>query len=148
MNNGRIEQIGTPNEVYENPQTPFVYDFLGNVNLFKGRLNNGKLLHGNTVTTVPDWDPSESREAIGYARPHDINISREKLDEEEVKASIEHLHIVGPSVQIELIREDTKEYLEVELPKEHYTKLNLKVGEKVFVKPKQLKVFIPEDYMI
>lgn len=148
MNHGKIEQIGMPNEVYENPETPFVYDFLGNVNLFKGRLNKGRLIHGNTVTNVPDWDPSESREAIGYARPHDINISRVKSDQEEVKASIAHLHIVGPSVQIELIREDTNEYLEAELPKEHYTKLDLKVGEKVFIKPKQLKVFIPEDYMI
>jgi sulfate/thiosulfate transport system ATP-binding protein len=144
MNHGKIEQIGTPNEVYENPQTPFVYDFLGNVNLFKGRLNNGKLLHGNTETNVPGGDPSETREAIGYARPHDIKISRVKSDQEEVKASVAHLHIVGPSVQIELIREDTNEYLEAELPKEHYTKLDLKVGEKVFIKPKQLKVFIPE----
>lgn len=34
MNNGKIEQIGSPDEVYTNPNSPFVYDFLGNVNLF------------------------------------------------------------------------------------------------------------------
>lgn len=39
MNEGRIEQMGTPEEVYENPASPFVYDFLGNVNLFHGRVH-------------------------------------------------------------------------------------------------------------
>lgn len=34
MNNGKIEQIGSPDEVYTHPKSPFVYDFLGNVNLF------------------------------------------------------------------------------------------------------------------
>src|SRR6185295_11923309 len=39
MNNGKIEQIGTPEEVYARPATPFVYKFLGNVNLFRGRVS-------------------------------------------------------------------------------------------------------------
>jgi sulfate/thiosulfate transport system ATP-binding protein len=148
MNQGKIEQIGTPNEVYENPQSPFVYDFLGSVNLFKGRLNNGRLKHGDSVVTIPEWNGSNHQEAIAYARPHDINISRERAGEEAVNASVTHLHIVGPVVQIELVRKDTEEYLEAELTKEHYLSLDLKVGEEVFIKPKQLKVFIPEDYMI
>lgn len=148
MNQGKIEQIGTPNEVYENPQSPFVYDFLGSVNLFKGRLNNGRLKHGDSVVTIPEWNGSNHQEAIAYARPHDINISRERVGEEAVNASVTHLHIVGPIVQIELVRKDTEEYLEAELTKEHYLSLELKVGEEVFIKPKQLKVFIPEDYMI
>ena len=44
MNGGKIEQLGTPDEVYDHPASPFVYDFLGNVNLFRGRLNHGKLI--------------------------------------------------------------------------------------------------------
>ena len=43
MNEGKIEQIGSPEEVYDHPNSPFVYDFLGNVNLFHGRIQNGKL---------------------------------------------------------------------------------------------------------
>src|SRR5208337_1687294 len=38
---GSIEQIGTPEEIYDNPASPFVYDFLGNVNLFSGRVRDG-----------------------------------------------------------------------------------------------------------
>src|SRR2546425_8309819 len=42
MNEGRIEQLGSPDEVYNHPATPFVYNFLGNVNLFHGRVDDGK----------------------------------------------------------------------------------------------------------
>ena len=38
MHEGRIEQIGTPSEIYERPQTPFVADFIGDTNLFSGRV--------------------------------------------------------------------------------------------------------------
>lgn len=148
MNQGKIEQIGTPNEVYENPQSPFVYDFLGSVNLFKGRLNNGKLKQGEVVLDLPEWRGTNLQEAVAYARPHDISISKENQGEETVHSTITHLHIIGPLVQIELVRNDTKEFLEAEIPKEQYIKLELKVGEEVFVKPRHLRVFIPEDYII
>ncbi|TDL83223.1 sulfate/molybdate ABC transporter ATP-binding protein [Peribacillus frigoritolerans] len=148
MNQGKIEQIGTPNEVYENPQSPFVYDFLGSVNLFKGRLTNGKLMQGDFVLNIPGWTGSNIQEAIGYARPHDISISKESHGEETVHSTITHLHMVGPFVQVELIRSDTSEYLEAEITKELYLELNLEVGEEVYIRPRQLKVFIPEDYMI
>ncbi len=44
MNEGKIEQIGTPEEVYDHPENPFVYDFLGSVNLFKGNVHKGNWL--------------------------------------------------------------------------------------------------------
>src|SRR4029077_5020389 len=40
MNEGRIEQVGSPDEVYNHPASPFVYNFLGNVNLFHGRVDD------------------------------------------------------------------------------------------------------------
>ena len=47
MNKGRIEQQGTPQEVWEHPASPFVYDFLGDVNLFHGRASGGQMQMGN-----------------------------------------------------------------------------------------------------
>ena len=47
MNQGKIEQVGTPEEVYTNPATPFVYNFIGNVNLFHGIVEGGKLVVGD-----------------------------------------------------------------------------------------------------
>jgi sulfate/thiosulfate transport system ATP-binding protein len=147
MNEGKIEQIGTPEEVYENPNSPFVYHFLGNVNLFKGRLHGGKLRQGDFVVDAPEFLGADNKEAVGYVRPHDINIER-KRSVDSVSAKINYIHLVGAAVQLELIRRDNDEYLEVELTKEQYRNLKLKTGEEVFVKPKQLKVFIPEDYSI
>ncbi|MEH7333900.1 sulfate/molybdate ABC transporter ATP-binding protein [Neobacillus drentensis] len=148
MNEGKIEQIGTPEEVYENPNSPFVYHFLGNVNLFKGRLHNGKLHHGNfQVDVPPEFAESMNTDAVGYVRPYDISIEREQsLD--SVAAKISYIHLVGAVVQLELIRNDNGDFLEAELTKEHFRSLNLKTGEEVYVKPKQLKVFIPEDFSI
>lgn len=147
MNEGRIEQIGTPDEVYEHPNSPFVYHFLGNVNLFKGRLHKGKLHHGSFEVDAPGFAGTVNTEAVGYVRPHDIAIERE-ASLEAVSAKISYIHSVGAAVQLELIRQDTGEFLEAELSKDQFRRLNLKIGEEVYVKPKQLKVFIPQDYSI
>lgn len=147
MNNGKIEQIGSPDEVYTHPNSPFVYDFLGNVNLFKGRLHNGKLTHGEFAIDVPDAHAHTQDHAVGYVRPHDILIEKTSVSG-TVPVKVSHIHLLGPIVQIELRREDVDEYLEAELSKEQFHTLQLKVGDHVFVKPKQLKVFTPEDFSI
>lgn len=148
MNDGKIEQIGSPQEVYDHPNSPFVYDFLGNVNLFHGRLENGKLLNVHVDLDTDDLESGGNRLAIGYVRPHDMTIERERSDSEAVQATVVHVHAVGRSVQIELKRQDNDQFLEAELTKECYGELNVKVGEDVFVKPNQLRVFTPEDYSI
>ncbi|HWK23525.1 MAG TPA: sulfate/molybdate ABC transporter ATP-binding protein [Ureibacillus sp.] len=147
MNNGQIEQVGTPEEVYEHPKSPFVYDFLGNVNLFRGRLHKGKLTQGQFEIEVPTYLDSHD-DAVGYVRPHDIHIEKEQQSNDTVAAKIVHIHLVGPIVQIELKREDVDEYLEAEITKEHFKELGIKNGEIVYIRPKQLKVFIPEDFSI
>ena len=52
MNQGRIEQIGTAEEVYHHPANAFVYNFLGNVNLFHGRIENGRVFLGDTAVEI------------------------------------------------------------------------------------------------
>ncbi|OES43468.1 sulfate/molybdate ABC transporter ATP-binding protein [Domibacillus iocasae] len=139
MNEGKIEQIGSPEEVYEHPNSPFVYDFLGNVNVFHGRLENGQWRNGAG---------GENHGSLAYVRPHDILIERKKPADDAVQAKVVHVHVVGRTVHIELKQERTDQFLEAELTKERYRELNIKVGENVFVRPNQLKVFIPEDYSI
>jgi sulfate/thiosulfate transport system ATP-binding protein len=148
MNEGKIEQIGSPEEVYDSPNSPFVYKFLGNVNLFHGRLHNGKLKHGMLELEVPEHMLGKNREAVGYVRPHDISISRGEEGGNKIRATINHIHVVGPLVHVVLKRSDMEEFLEAEISKENFLLMQLKTGESVFVKPKQLKVFIPEDYSI
>lgn len=147
MNGGKIEQVGTPEEVYDHPVSPFVYDFLGNVNLFKGRLQNGKLTHAGFTIDLGEHDEVTHEEAVGYVRPHDVVIEKHPTTG-TVAAKITHVHLVGPTVQIELKQLEGDEYLEAALPKEQYRTLDIQRGDVVYIRPKQLKVFIPEDFSI
>ena len=148
LNEGQIEQLGTPEEVYDNPANPFVYNFLGNVNLFHGRIHEGKVKIGNMEISVPEFADTQDTEAVSYVRPHEIEIRREANNDEFIQAQVLFVRGVGPVVQVELKRIDTGEYVEAELSKETARELSLKEGEKVFVKPKDLRVFIPQDYCI
>ena len=76
MNEGRIEQEGTPDEVYDNPANPFVYNFLGNVNLFHGRVHDGKVRVGEHELAAAEAGHAEQTNVVAYVRPHDIEISR------------------------------------------------------------------------
>lgn len=148
LNKGKIEQIGTPEEVYENPSNAFVYDFLGNVNLFHGRITQGKVQIGSMEFDAPEHNNTKNlTNTISYARPHDIEIRRD-ADAGFIKAKILFIRAVGPTVNLELKRIDTEEYLEAELNKDAYKKLNLKENEEVYVRPKDVRTFIPEDYII
>lgn len=148
MNKGKIEQIGTPSEVYDKPVSPFVYDFLGNVNLFHGRLQQGKLNLGSAQLDAPDCLDKDGADAVGYVRPHHLKVERIRQNKDEIAAKITFMHSVGPTWHIEMRREDIEAYVEVELSKEEFGQLDLKVGEIVYVSPKEMKVFIPEDFII
>lgn len=142
MNEGKIEQIGTPEEVYDHPENPFVYDFLGSVNLFKGNVHQGKLVTGNVEMNAPG---SVDGAGTGYVRAHNFIIEREPTEKDSIASIIDHIHTIGPIVRIEVIRQDTNEPLEIELTKEQYMNLEISKGERVFVRPKELKVFV--DFM-
>ncbi|WEG17897.1 sulfate/molybdate ABC transporter ATP-binding protein [Alkalihalophilus pseudofirmus] len=147
MNNGKIEQVGTPNDVYEKPNSPFVFDFLGNVNRFTGRLKEGALEVGNSRILTPQYGGKNSSEATLYARPHQMEILKEK-EEHAIQAKISHIHAVGPIVFIELEQEGLNEIIEVEMMRERFDQLNLKAADTVYVRPKQVKLFLPNDYAI
>jgi len=146
MNKGSIEQVGTPEEVYEQPASPFVYNFLGNVNLFHGRINGSNAEIGTVSVAAPDGG-SDGESAIAYVRPHDMEISRSRTSDDEIEAEVRHIQGAGPVARIELQRLDSNEPLEATLTRERYRELELKTGEKVFVRAKHFRVFAT-DYQI
>ena len=148
LNHGIIEQIGTPEEVYDNPANPFVYNFLGNVNLFHGRVHNGKVELGSLELDVPEYAETKNKNAVSYIRPHDIEICLDGQGCGFIAAEIVFMRAVGPIVNLELKRLDGGEYIEAEISKEIFRKLDLKEKQKVYVRPRDFKVFIPEDYII
>jgi len=147
LHEGKIEQMGTPEDVYDNPANPFVYNFLGNVNLFHGRMHNGKIELGSMKLDAPEHKETKDKEVVSYIRPHDIEIRLEAEGEDFIDAEIVFIRAVGPIVNLELKRIDNKEYIEADISKDIYRKLDLKEKQKVYIRPRDFKVFIP-DYTI
>jgi len=144
MNKGQIEQVGSPEDVYENPANPFVMNFLGSVNLFHARVHDGEAHIGPSTTPVTT---AQDAATIGYVRPHELDILRQRNGGPTVEAVIKHIHAIGPTVRVELARRDNGELMEAELTRERFTELALKNGEQVHVKARKLQVFT-EDYSI
>ena len=130
MNEGRIEQVGSPDEVYHHPATPFVYNFLGNVNLFHGRVDDEK------QTTIQETETGE----FVYVRPHLLEIQRQPNGGSHFRATIKHINSAGPVVKIEAVSE-WGAAVQVEMPQDRFRELQLRKNEEVFIIPKELKVF-------
>ncbi len=143
MNEGRIEQIGTPDEVYEHPASPFVYEFLGKVNLFHGRLHRGRAWIGGIEVDAPEHIEAEELSAVAYVRPHDIHVDREINGDGAIAARVSHILSVGPVVRLELMRDngENEELIQVEISKERFRELNLTRGDQVFIKPSRFDLF-------
>ena len=147
MNEGRVEQVGTPGEVYERPANPFVYDFLGKVNLFRGRVREGRMRFGAIEMDAPEHAGTADAPAVGYVRSHDIEVRLHPEGGASIEATIRHIHAVGPVVRLELARRGTGDPIEAELSRERYRKLEVKVGDPVFLVPRNIQVFV-DDYAI
>jgi sulfate transport system ATP-binding protein len=133
MNHGRIEQIGSPDEVYSSPASPFVYQFLGNVNVFHSRV------HGGFAEVERSEEPQQ---ATAFVRPHDIDIALSAL-ENGMPGSVLHVHPIGPVVRVEI--QHDSEIIEVELSRERHEALQLRSGQQVWFRPRQMRVFGADD---
>ncbi|GFO56440.1 sulfate/thiosulfate import ATP-binding protein CysA [Geomonas sp. Red276] len=137
MNEGVIEQEGTPLEVYDHPATPFVFDFLGKVNLFRGRAPHGRYLA--SASPIPGPLPAFMIAPVSPAGFHDIEIERQARDDRAVPAKVSFLLPAGPLVRVELAVDGCDSSLEVDLPRDTADRLALRVGDLVFALPKRVE---------
>ena len=140
MNNGRVEQEGSPEYVYANPATPFVYRFLGGVNLFHGRLRNGEVDIGGSTIQAPELAEAEDQKALAIVRSYDFDVTRVANRGLEMRATVRHVRAVGHVVRVEL-SELSGKVIEVELPAARFGELALGKGDSVFVVPRLARVF-------
>jgi sulfate/thiosulfate transport system ATP-binding protein len=121
MNQGRIEQEGSPDEVYDRPATPFVLQFLGDVNL------------------VTDDN------AQGYVRPHELVVLGHP-DTGALPATLAQTLTVGANTRLEFKRLDDGAYIDVEMPRASYLALReqlaLEVGTQYHLKPRRITRFV------
>jgi sulfate transport system ATP-binding protein len=142
MNKGKVEQLGTPSDVYNHPASPFVYGFLGNVNLFHGRVNDGVLSSGDAVFQAPQYANVQNGEGIGYVRPHDLDVERWVAGGEGVAVTLRRAHAIGPLAQLDLERADNAQLIEAVIPNERYRELDVRDGDTLLVRPKRMHVFV------
>lgn len=141
LNKGKIEQIGSPDDIYNNPASPFVYDFIGQVNLFHSRVANGWAHIGDYKLPAPEHTSVNDQAAIAYVRPHDIELSRDQQDG-SIPATIAHVSTAGAVLRIELKNSLSDDVIHVELPRSQERVLDLSVGAHVYAKPTSSKVFL------
>ncbi|MBV6492891.1 MAG: Sulfate/thiosulfate import ATP-binding protein CysA [Turneriella sp.] len=127
LNHGRIEQIGTPDEVYRNPKTPFVYQFMGNVNLFHGRI--------------------EGIQGKGYVRPHEIEIDTRNKFSSDFSGRVDAIQPLGANTRVRVIDDKTQQVVEAEIPYEAGKALELSIGMQVFYRVRNVQTF-ELDYII
>ncbi|THF65317.1 sulfate/molybdate ABC transporter ATP-binding protein [Pseudothauera rhizosphaerae] len=147
MNKGRVEQVGTPQEVYEHPATPFVYGFLGAVNLFHGRVDGEHVQVGDAVLPHDGRDADHGAEVVGFARPHELDIVTDPAATAGVAAVVSRVLAFGASARVELdalegaAERGEPTHYEVVLTRERVTELALTEGQQVRLVPSSLRVF-------
>ncbi len=143
MNKGKVEQIGSPEEIFHKPVNGFVMHFLGNVNIFHSRLERGT--NGEALELV---HPSHSNAAVStavYVRPHEMTLHKTNQPN-AIAGKIVLIRSIGLSVRVTLATTEGPE-VQVEVPKEEFAALMLSKGETAFAVPKGSKTF-QDDYTI
>jgi sulfate transport system ATP-binding protein len=146
MNHGKVEQVGSPVDVFEHPANAFVMDFLGNVNVFPGRVEQGKAVVPGLAFTFPHQDNQpDSADAAIYVRPHELVIERfANGSSSSVKARVVHVNPTGSRTKVELKALDTDQLISAEITSERFYELELKSGDTVHVSPRRARVFVPQ----
>ena len=131
MNHGAIEQQGTPDQVYDHPASPFVLQFLGDVNLFHGRF-------GHVPGSV------EAGTETVYVRPHELDIIGQ-AEPGALPVTLSQVLTVGAQTRIEFKRDDDGSYVDVEMPRSEFAalrqRLSLSSGSRVHLRARRITRF-------
>ncbi|MCU0932129.1 MAG: sulfate ABC transporter ATP-binding protein [Serpentinimonas sp.] len=149
MNQGQVEQIGSPQQVWDHPASPFVYGFLGDVNLFHGRAHEGELHLEGMKLQAPEHADARDAQAYAYVRPHDLEVQRYTSEGSGRVVQLQRAIVVGPIARLELLPlEDTGTHpasealIEAQIPAERFRELGLQEGDTVRVQPRKARVFL------
>jgi sulfate transport system ATP-binding protein len=142
MNRGRIEQAGTPQMVFEHPVNEFVMDFLGQVNVFHGRIHDGKAIVGELEFDVPGEQPNGPTRL--FVRPHELDLNTYRNGTPSLPARITHINPAGAVIRVLVVLQDSGLEVNVDLPPARFSELQLRKGDLVYVYPRKVRVFEPE----
>jgi sulfate transport system ATP-binding protein len=158
MNAGHIEQVGSPQEVWDHPASPFVYGFLGDVNLFHGRAHEGLVTLEGLQIDSPEHAAAQNARASAYVRPHDLIVERYVPEgagtdgrPRGIVVRLARAIVVGPVARLELIPADgtkpsdntgPETLIEAQIPAQQFKEMGLRDGETLVVTPRRARVFV------
>ncbi|SIQ46630.1 sulfate transport system ATP-binding protein [Alkalispirochaeta americana] len=146
MNKGRIEQDGTPYDVFHAPETPFVMGFIGNVNIFRGSLNGSRGVFGSLTVdrqNFPGGYPSMEGKDVPaemFVRPHEIELQEKVAGPLSIPVRIVRVQPAGALVRIEL-RTEKGEPLMAEISHDKFREDIFRPDSLVFAELKRARVF-------
>ena len=144
INQGRIEQSGSPQQVWDQPASPFVYGFLGDVNLFRGRATGGQVQVGDWQIAAPEHAHALDAEAMAFVRPSDLTVAPYAAGATSgLAARLDRALLIGPLARLELTPHDNPSHiLEAHLPANEFRQLGVQEGDSVRVSPRKARVFL------
>jgi sulfate transport system ATP-binding protein len=138
LNHGRIEQQGTPSQIYDHPANAFVSRFIGQTNVFDLDEHDADWLQTAGLLT-----PKQG-EKIAHVRPHDIIIEK-SIDNATPLATLKDWQHLGALIRIELVKNNLNGLSDAsvfaELPNDKFKELDLARGDKVNLKIRQAHWF-------
>jgi len=158
MNGGVVEQVGSPQDVWDHPASPFVYGFLGDVNLFHGRAHQGEVHLEGLRLQAPEHADAQDAKAYAYVRPHDLEVTRYQPGqtvgrEGGIVARLARAIVVGPIARLELVTLDDSRLsdkagadsvLEAQIPAQQYRDVGFREGDTLLVTPRKARVFVED----
>lgn len=150
MQNGCIEQVGAPELVWAQPANPFVYEFLGDVNLFEGYAHAGKANFGDWVLDAPAYPQAEPIKVRAYVRPHEFELAHYVAGAAGKRVKLCRVMVVGATAQMELIASNDsnavnhkilKPPLELLISAQQYQEMKLQVGDELLITPCNARIF-------
>ena len=151
MNRGQVEQVGSPQQVWEHPASPFVYGFLGDVNLFHGRAHEGEMhigIEGQTVRVPsPEHHNVQDAKASVFVRPHDLDVRRYTHGDEGIVAQLTRAIVVGPTARLELVAVEgdnpsQEQIIEAQIPAAQFYEQGFAEGDTLVLTPRKARVFV------
>ncbi|WP_421955393.1 sulfate/molybdate ABC transporter ATP-binding protein [Polaromonas sp.] len=151
MNHGKIEQIGSPQQVWDHPASPFVYGFLGDVNLFHGRAHEGEVQLEGIRIDSPEHAGAQDAKAFAYVRPHEFDVQRYAPGAEGIVAQLSRAIVIGPTARLELTPSEDQRpagkgadesLIEVQISAQQYKDMGLREGDMLVLSPRNVRVFV------
>jgi len=139
MNNGRIEQVGTPEMIYQQPATPFVCEFIGKVNRVAVHGNNDVFGAGGWVLDDDPWR-GRFREAVAYVRPEQLRLGVPS-SQPAWEARLRHVYLAGSVAHLDLYVAALDLALEADIASEDLSRRGLHAGMELRVAPRSAVLF-------